>query len=154
MTLFPIVLAVHIVLAVSLFLPSLLLPFALRARGSVAGRPPGPFVRGLLWLQSNGSLVIGVGVALSGGLLVVLLGAELLRQPWLVLAIGLYGANLAIAFFIQRPALRRLLGLRADATDEERSRWRLRARRQRYVSYVMAATIGFIAFLMSTKPRF
>jgi hypothetical protein len=84
----------------------------------------------------------------------VALGTQLLAQPWLMLALGVYAANLALAFFVQRPGLRRLLRLRADATDDERERWRNRARRQRYVSYLMAGAIGIIAFLMSTKPEF
>ena len=32
--------------------------------------------------------------------------------------------------------------------------WKERARRQRYVSYLMAALVGVIGFLMSTKPTF
>ena len=32
------------------------------------------------------------------------------------------------------------------------TRWTERARRQRYVSYVMAGLVGTIGFLMSTKP--
>jgi len=152
-SLFPIVLATHITLALALFLPSLILPFALRARRRTAHRRPRRLTGLLVWLQSNGSLVIGAGVAVTGVLLIAMIGVELLRQPWLLVAMGLYAANLALAFFIQRPGLRRLLGLRADATDEERARWSARARRQRYVSYVMAATIGLIAFLMTTKPR-
>jgi hypothetical protein len=153
MSFFPVVLATHITLALALFLPSVILPFALRARRGTARRRPGRLTGVLVWLQSNGSLVIGGGVAVTGVLLIAMIGVELLRQPWLLVAMGLYAANLALAFFIQRPGLRRLLGLRADATDEERARWSARARRQRYVSYVMAATIGLIAFLMTTKPR-
>ena len=42
--------------------------------------------------------------------------------------------------------------MRPLATDAERDRWRNWARRQRYVSYVMAGLVGLIAFLMSTKP--
>ena len=59
---------------------------------------------------------------------------------------------LAISFFIQRPGLRRLLGLREAASEEEKERWRARARRQRYVSYLMAAGIGLIGWLMMAKP--
>jgi hypothetical protein len=151
--LFPFLLGAHIILAVSLLLPSLLLPFALRVRGR---RQPelGPVFRRLLWLQSNGTLLIGIGLAVTGIGLMLVLGTQLLAQPWLMLALGVYAANLALAFFVQRPGLRRLLRLRADATDDERERWRTRARRQRYVSYLMAGAIGVIAFLMSTKPEF
>jgi len=151
--LFPFLLAAHIVLAASLLLPSLLLPFALRVRGRRQPEP-GPVFRRLLWLQSNGTLLIGIGLAVTGVGLMLVLGTQLLAQPWLMLALGVYAANLALAFFVQRPGLRRLLRLRADATDDERERWRTRARRQRYVSYVMAGAIGVIAFLMSTKPEF
>ena len=78
----------------------------------------------------------------------MVLGSSLLTQPWLIVALSIYAINLGLAFFIQRPNLRRLLRLGAgdDAT------WRIRARRQRYVSYAMAALIGTIGVLMSTKP--
>src|ERR671917_458284 len=62
---FPIILAVHIALAVSLFLPSLLLPFAVRSRRPGV-TPAGRIARGLLWLQSTGSAIIGVGLAGTG----------------------------------------------------------------------------------------
>ncbi len=57
--------------------------------------------------------------------------------------------NLGIAFFIQRPNLRRLVGVTAAADDEA---WKDRAKRQRYVSYLMAGLVGTIGFLMSSKP--
>ena len=155
MSLFPVLLAIHIALAVSLFLPSVLLPFTLRTRraGGPTSNEPGPGTRALLWLQSNGTLVIGVGLALTGFGLVAALGTQLLSQPWLLVALALYAGNLALAFFIQRPGLRRLVGLPMPQDDAERERWRGRARRQRYVSYVMAGVVGLIGFLMSTKPN-
>ena len=148
----PLLIAVHVALAVSLFLPSILLPFALRLRGGEWQDRPGMFSRVLFWLQRNGTLVIGAGLAATGALMLVILGAQLLRQPWLLIALTIYAVNLALAFFVQRPALARLLGMRPLTTDAERDRWRTWARRQRYVSYVMAGLVGLIAFLMSTKP--
>jgi len=150
--LLPLILGAHIVLAVSLLVPSIMLPFALRSRA--VDPQPGPITRALIRLQRDMSLWIAVGLAVTGSLLVLVVGPSLLAQPWLVLALLVYAANLVIAFVIQRPGLRRLLGLRSDATDAERDRWRLRARRQRYLSYVMAGAIGLIAFLMMAKPRF
>jgi hypothetical protein len=153
--LFPVVLITHIVLAVSLFLPSMLLPFALRLRGGKWTEGPGRVSRALFWLQRNGTLIIGTGLVVTGLLLVLTLGAQLLSQPWLLLALTIYGLNLVLAFFVQRPGLARLLRVvRSDMSDETRDRWRTWARRQRYVSYVMATLIGVIAFLMSTKPTF
>jgi hypothetical protein len=149
-TLFPIVLAVHIGLAIGLFLPSILLPFTLRTRRATV-ESASPVVRSLLWAQSNGTIVIGAGLALSGLALISILGPSLLQQPWLLVALVIYAANLAIAFFIQRPNLRRLIGIRAAADDRV---WKERARRQRYVSYLMAGLVGTIGFLMSTKPTF
>lgn len=151
--LFPFVLAAHIVLAISLFMPTILLPFALRLKGGAFSEGPGRFSRALFWLQRNGSLLIGAGLAGTGIALVMTLGAQLLAQPWLLLALGLYATNLAIAFVIQRPGLARLLRLQPGESEEARRRWRDRARRQRYFSYVMAGLIGVIAFLMSTKPN-
>jgi hypothetical protein len=146
---FPILLVTHIVLAITLILPSLLLPFALRTRRS-AEESVNPLVRFLLWMQANGTVVIGIGLAITGTALVLVLGSNLIQQPWLLLALTLYAANLLIAFFVQRPNLRRLVGARAAADDRV---WLERAKRQRYVSYGMAAIVGTIGFLMSTKPE-
>lgn len=152
MPLLPVLLVAHITCALGLLVPSILLPFALRARA--ADREPGRVTRGLIRLQRDLGLVLGIGVGATGIGLLVVLGPQLLAQPWLLLALTVYAADLLLAFAIQRPGLRRLLGLRSDATDAERDKWRLRARRQRYVSYVMALAVGLIAFLMTTKPQF
>jgi hypothetical protein len=148
MSLFPVVLAVHISLAVALFLPSILLPFALRARRA-ATESESPIVRGLLWMQSNGTVIIGAGLAATGLAMIVVLGPTMLQQPWLLVALSIYAANLALAFFVQRPSLRRLIGIKAASDDAV---WKARARRQRYLSYAMAGLVGTIGFLMSAKP--
>jgi hypothetical protein len=145
---FPILLVAHIILAVSLILPSILLPFTLRTRRATV-ESDSPVVRWLLLAQTHGTVVIGLGLALTGLGLVASLGSTMLEQPWLVLALGIYFVNLGIAFFIQRPNLRRLIGVRAAADD---TAWLARARRQRYVSYLMAGLVGTIGFLMSSKP--
>ena len=160
--LFPILLITHIALAISLFVPSLLLPFAFRARrGAVAGGAParaggradGPdvpsrFVRILLAVQARGTVWLGVGLAITGLGLVASLGLKVLEQPWLLVALAMYAFNLALAYFVQVPRLRRLIGLRSSSDP----RWPDLARRQRYISYVMAGLVGTIGFLMSTKP--
>jgi hypothetical protein len=154
--LFPILLVAHVTLAISLFLPAFLLPFAMRTRGRdgapVVPRQAGSFTRLLLWLESHGTVVIGAGVAATGIAMLLILGLAFLGQPWLLFALSLYAAVLFAAFFIQRPGVRRLLGLPVAATDEEKERWRARARRQRYVSYLMAGGIGLIGWLMMAKP--
>lgn len=147
---FPLILATHVALAVSLFLPSILLPFVLRGRRA-ATESGSRFVRFLLWMQTHGTLAIGLGLAITGVLMLTVLGPELLGQPWLLAALSIYALNLGLAFFLQRPNLRRLIGIRASADD---ATWRARARRQRYVSYLMAALVGVIGFLMSTRPQF
>jgi hypothetical protein len=145
----PILLVTHIALAIALFVPSLLLPFAFRARrGSLDPEGSGRFTRFLLALQARGTLWIGVGLAITGLGLVAALGFTILSQPWLLVALLIYAANLGLAYFVQVPRLRRLSGLRGDADP----RWPVLARRQRYISYVMAGLVGTIAFLMSTKP--
>ena len=163
--LLPLFLIVHIALAISLFVPSVLLPFAFRARrgsipaganqgagvastGAAGPVEPGRFVRLMLALQSRGTLWIGGGLALTGLGLVTSLGVKILEQPWLLVALSIYALNLAIAYFIQAPRLRRLIGLRSGSDP----RWPDLARRQRYLSYVMAGLVGTIGFLMSTKP--
>jgi hypothetical protein len=145
---FPILLAAHIVLALGLILPSILLPFALRTRRATVESGNG-VVRSLLWAQTHGTIVLGLGLALTGVGLVATLGSSLLAQPWLLVALAIYFVNLGIAFFVQRPNLRRLVGIRAAADDKT---WLDRAKRQRYVSYLMAGLVGTIGFLMSSKP--
>jgi len=92
--------------------------------------------------------VIGIGLGITGIAMLAVLGTQLLRQPWLLVALSLYAINLVVAFFISRPNLRRLL--RLDSGDP--ATWNRRARQQRYVAYGMAAATGVIGFLMSTKP--
>ena len=143
---FPILLVIHVALAVSLLLPSVALPFVLRRRDG----PPGTVARFLMALQGTGTIVIATGLAMTGAAMLWILGPELLGQPWLLVALTLYALNLAVAAFVSRPNLRRLVGLRGRGDDET---WRRRARQQRYVAYGMAGVIGVIGFLMSTKPQ-
>lgn len=145
---FPILVVAHVTLALSLVLPSILLPFALRARRATVESSSG-VVQTLLWAQSNGPTAIGAGLGVTGAALILPLGTGLLRQGWLLLALAVYVATLGIAFFIQRPSLRALVGIRAPADDRD---WQLRAQHQRYVSYLMAGLVGTIGFLMSSKP--
>jgi hypothetical protein len=145
---FPILLITHIVLAITLLLPSLLLPFVLRTRRAAVESGSRP-VQLLLRMQNGGTLVVGVGVAVTGVVLIVALGYRLAAQTWLIVALAIYALDLILAFFVQRPNLHRLVGIRAAWDDEV---WRARARRQRYVSYAMAGLVATIGFLMSTKP--
>ena len=144
---FPILLVIHIGLAVALLLPSVLLPFVLRRTDG----DPGPVTRALMAMQGTGTLIIAAGLAITGGAMLWILGPELLTQPWLLVALTLYAINLVIAAVVSRPNLRRLVGLGASATDD--ATWERRARQQRYVAYGMAGIIGVIGFLMSTKPE-
>jgi hypothetical protein len=153
--LFPVILVLHIALAVALFVPSLLLPFTLRSRSVNAGyvaERPGGLVRLLLWLQGNGTYAIGGGLAISGVALIAVLGPDTLRQPWLLVSLATYALTAGAAFAIQRPGLRRLVGRQGITTDVDRETWRARARRQRYVAYAITSAVGLIGFLMSTKP--
>jgi hypothetical protein len=145
---FPFLLVAHVILAISLVLPSILLPFALRTRRATVESENG-VVQALLYAQTHGTIAIGIGLALTGIGLIAALGSSMLQQPWLVLALAIYFVNLGIAFFVQRPNLRRLIGIRAS--DDDRT-WLERAKRQRYVSYLMAGLVGTIGFLMSSKP--
>ncbi len=156
--LFPLLLTTHVILAISLFVPAFALPFTMRTRGTdgdpVVGAQSGRVVRGLVWLEAHGTVIIGAGVAITGIGMLLILGAAFLQQPWLLLALSIYATILFVSFFVQRPGVRRLLGLREAATEEEKERWRVRARRQRYISYVMAGAIGVIGWLMMSKPTF
>jgi len=147
-TWFPLLLAIHVALAVSLLAPSLLLPFLLRARS--AAEKPGTTLRALMVMQGSGSVWIGAGLLLSGAALLLILGAGLVTKPWLLVALCLYAANLVVAAVVSRPNLRRMLRL---GSQGEADVWRTVARRQRYVAYAMAATVGVIGLLMSVKPE-
>ena len=145
----PILLVIHIGLAITLLVPSLLLPFALRTRRATV-ESGNRFVQLLLRMQDRGTLVIGLGVAITGIALILVAGLSAGDPDWLLVALAIYAVDLAIAFFIQRPNLHRLVGIRAAWDDEV---WRARARRQRYISYAMAGLVATIGFLMSTKPE-
>ena len=149
MSWFPVLLVVHISLAVALLAPSLVLPFMLRGTDSATSATSNPLTRLLLAMQGTGSVVVAGGLAVTGIGLLLLLGLELLSQPWLLVALGIYAANLLIAAFVSRPNLRRLLRM----GDGDQATWRRRARRQRYIAYGMAAATGVIGLLMSTKPE-
>jgi uncharacterized membrane protein len=149
--LFPAILATHITLAIALFVPGLLLPFTLRNRP--ADDDPGSFVRSLSWVQAHGTAVIGAGLAITGVAMLTVLGPRMLEQPWLIVSLATYAVAAVVLFVIQRPGLRRLQDRGPVATDAERAAWREGARRQRYVAYGVSGAVGFIAFLMSTKPE-
>jgi hypothetical protein len=142
---FPILLIAHVALAVSLLAPSVALPFLLREG---AESHPGAAGRMLMTMQGTGSIVIAMGLALTGAGLVISLGTGILTKPWLMVALAVYAGNLLLATFISRPNLRRLLRLSDSASDA----WRRRARQARYAAYAMAVATGLIGFLMSTKP--
>ncbi len=155
-SLFPAILVTHITLAICLLVPALLLPFTLRTR-SVAPNAtpdqPGRVVRGLSAVQTHGTVVIGVGLALTGIAMIVVLGPRMLEQPWLLVSLATYAVAALVAFVIQRPALRQLQSRDGIQTDADRVAWRDRARRQRYLAYGLTSAVGLIAFLMSTKPQ-
>ncbi len=67
-------------------------------------------------------IAIGIGLALTGIGLVLTIGSGLFQQPWLLVALTIYFVNLGIAFFIQRPNLRRLIGIRAAAGRQDVAR--------------------------------
>jgi hypothetical protein len=143
---FPILLIAHVTLAVSLLAPSLALPFLLRR--DAEDRRPGRAARVLMLMQGEGSVAIALGLAVTGGALVISLGAGVLSRPWLLVALAVYAANLITAAVISRPSLRRL----ARLSSADPSAWQRQARRVRYLAYAMAAATGLIGFLMSTKP--
>ncbi len=147
MSWFTALLVAHIALAVSLLAPSLLLPFLLKGSRDA---PPGRISRALMAMQGNGGLLIGLGLLGTGAGLVASLGTQLLSQPWLLAALAVYAANLAIAEVLSRPNLRRLA--RLDPGGDQQG-WRRTVRRQRYLAYGMGAAVGLIGFLMSTKPE-
>lgn len=161
MPLLQILLAVHVALAIALLAPSILLPFVFHGRGTRAGTaagaghrgPRGRVVRLLLRVEAEGSLVIGAGLAITGVGLVATLGLRLLEQGWLLAALVLYVTTMAIAFFVQRPALRALVTLPERADDQVATSRRDRARQGRYLAYAMAGLVGTIGMLMGTKPE-
>ena len=154
MSWFPVLLVAHVALAISLLLPSLVLPFVLRGGEPDGSHRPGQLARFLLNLQGTGSVVIGAGLAITGAGLLAVLGPDLLRKPWLLAALSIYAANLLVAGFVSRPNLRRLLHIRGPETPTDGEAWRRGARRQRLLAYAMALATGIVGFLMSAKPEF
>lgn len=148
---FPLLLVIHITLAVSLLLPSLLLPFLLRSQ-TASGGGVSRGVRLLGRIQGTGSLVIGLGLAATGIALLAVLGPDLVGKPWLIAALTIYAGNLLVAGLVSRPNLRRLLGGGGASAPSDPDTWNRRARRQRLLAYAMAAATGLIGFLMSAKP--
>ena len=148
MSWFPVLLTIHICLAVALLLPSVVLPFVLRR----ADGPPGAATRALMGLQGGGTLLIAAALAATGVAMLWILGPELLGRPWLLAALLLYAVNLVVAAVVSRPNLRRMVGI-GGRDPESDATWRRLARRQRWVAYGMAAAIGVIGLLMSTKPE-
>jgi Predicted integral membrane protein (DUF2269) len=151
--LLPLILALHIALAITLFVPGVLLPFTLRGQSARASGDAGSLVKALGWLQAYGTVGIGAGLAITGSTMVVALGARVVEQPWLLVSLVTYGAAAIVVLAFQRPALLRLQVRDPRARDEDRLAWREGARRQRYVAYGVTGAVGFIGFLMSTKPE-
>lgn len=149
MPLYALALPIHIGLAIMLFLPALLLPFALRTNRAATESSSG-LVRFLVRFQDRGTGAVGAGLAITGVLLIGGFGTGIVGQPWLLLGLVIYALNLGLAFFIQRPNLRALVGVRATWDDRT---WQTRARLHRYVSYAMAGLVGMIGWLMSAKPQ-
>jgi uncharacterized membrane protein len=96
--------------------------------------------------------VIGAGLALTGIAMLVVLGPRMLEQPWLLVSLATYALTAVLVFGFQRPMLRGLVRRDGIESDADREAWRARARRQRYVAYAVTTAVGFIAFMMSTKP--
>ena len=130
----------------ALFLPSFLLPFTMRTRTRDGEPVPERTARRRF---VGASAVAGGGTARwSSGRGVAVTGLMLLVHRWVrafVLAAVAAGRRsllyavvlLVLAFFVQRPSLRRLLRhCRRTPSPDEKERWRARARRQRYVSYL------------------
>src|SRR5919106_6418453 len=114
MSLFPVLLVIHIALAVALLLPSVALPFVLRRSGG----PPGGLARFLMAMQGAGTLLIGLGLAVTGAAMLWLLGPKLLTQPWLLVALTIYALNLLVPGLISRPNLRRLAHIGSAGGEE------------------------------------
>ena len=92
--LFPLLLATHITLAISLFLPSILLPFALRTRRATV-ESDNRVVHALLWAQTHGTIVIGLGLALTGlGLVAVARVDDARSSRGCCVALTIYFVNL------------------------------------------------------------
>ena len=78
----------------------------------------------------------------------------MLEQPWLLVSLATYAITAVIAFARPAPgAPAPRSGRDGIETDADRGPWRDRARRQRYVAYGITTAVGFIGFLMSTKPQ-
>ena len=104
-------------------------------------------------MQAHGTMVIGIGLALTGIAMIAVLGPRMLQQPWLLVALAIYAIEPRSSR--SSSSARPCAGSSGSGiqTDDDRARGGTRARRQRYVSYAMAGLVGTIGFLMSTKPQ-
>ena len=153
---FPYILVAHITFAISLFLPSFLLPFTMRTRtrdGEPVQATPGSVRVAAAVAGAERHHGHRPGRAHHG--------ADAHRHP------GFHVRAAAVAAgwhrdlrgrahrLVLHPAPRACAGccgISKEATPEEQQKWRDRAKRQRYVSYGMAAAVGVIGWLMMAKP--
>ena len=68
----------------------------------------------MLWMQAHGTLIIGTGLALTGLLMIAVLGTRMLEQPWLLVSLLTYAITAVVAFAVQRPSLVACLAARAS----------------------------------------
>ena len=156
-SLFPAILATHITLAICLLVPSLLLPFTLRNRLRRPERragAPGRVVRGLSWAQANGTMVIGIGLALTGIAMIAVLGPRMLQQPWLLVSLATYAIAAVIAFVdpAPEPCARSSRGTASRPTPTA-PRGETAHGGSGTSRTDSRSAVGLIGFLMSTKPQ-
>ena len=146
---FPFLLVAHIILAISLVLPSILLPFALRTRRATVESENG-VVQALLWAQTHGTIAIGLGLALTG--IGLDRDARLDDAPAAVAAAGPRDLLRQPRHRVLHPATEPAPARSASAPPPTTRPGSSGRKRQRYVSYLMAGLVGTIGFLMSSKP--
>ena len=96
----------------------------------------------------------------TGAGIIVTRGIDVLRVPWLMLAIGLYVIALGYAILVQTPTLRRVIALSSAApehgspTDGQPPELEPLVRRIQTGGLFLTLAIVSIVFLMVVKPTF
>jgi uncharacterized membrane protein len=110
MNLFPWLLFLHVLAAIIAFGPG----FAQPLIGQLTAQEPqhGNFVaRANLFTIDRLILPAALSLPVTGALMIIVAGYDLLATRWLLVAIVLYVIAISIAVFLQRPAIQRLIAL-------------------------------------------
>jgi uncharacterized membrane protein len=125
------------------------------ARGEVAGATERSFaLRTISWVDRRFTTPAYIAQAVTGLILVAMIGWELLEQSWLAISVGLYVLLTVLAITAFAPAHRRQSALadRLAGGDPVETEYRAAASTARTWGIVVTVLTIVIAVLMVAKP--